>query len=307
MKFAILCVSASTSILFSHDGSGHKAIRDLVYEAFHLSTSAITLPFSGLYQEVVDGDKFTFHRIGIGPREPEKIYAIVAKNGEFIEIADGRRTPLVIGSMPREQWHLNRLKSVFKLKSEDRVELHTLNRPYELRHTGAARLFTQDPSLRIHLYPTTDDCAPSMVNLLRIVKSLRERDTSGAKLAYVHCLAGRGRSATAIAAYLYTILQDAGIHLPAVDVMERYVRSQRTQIAFRPLQRTLLQKFRRMLNKSKVGDLFISYEALMKEQESKSAFEQEVLKSARHSIYTIFLSQVGFTMFILALFVSSFS
>jgi atypical dual specificity phosphatase len=81
------------------------------------------------------------------------------------------------------------------------------------------------------LLETPDFSAPSKECLKAAVKEIREARASG-KNVYVHCKAGRGRSATAFICYLleYVLPRSGPIGMDEVEVAIRYVQNIRSQI-----------------------------------------------------------------------------
>ena len=178
-------------------------------ETLNLCASILTVPFSGPFLSVVDGHEFTFHQIAAdqfdvhSSASSTSVLAHFDGNGNLIALHDGRQKPLVLGSMPRTSGYLHQLRQTFQLSEDNRVGIYSLNRSFELAMTGAAATIEQDERVTLLMHPTTDECAPSLPDTLRLVRNLLARDAGEYDLSYVQCLAGRGRSATIVAAYIY--------------------------------------------------------------------------------------------------------
>lgn len=247
-------------------------------ETFNLCASALSIPFSGPFLSLADGHEFTFHQIAGDQFEHERAAASSGvltqfdADGNLVALHDGKQRPLVLGSMPRKPEYIQRLRVMFNLDDAAHVGIYSLNRPYELAWTGAAATVERDERASLVLHPTTDECAPSMPDALRLVQRLLTRDESEHALSYVHCLAGRGRSATVIAAYIYCLLKQEDM-FPEVEVVERYLQSKRPQVRFSSLQKEFLQEFREKMFVSSFNDLCVEHADAMAERDARCAFD----------------------------------
>jgi hypothetical protein len=225
-----------------------------------LAGSAIAFWPSRWYNKIWYGRLFTFNRIA-----GEKIVhqeASISKNlrtfkvgaisfqiheGKLVGMNDGKKTPLVLGSIPCTPKHIALLRRTYALNATDSIAIHTLNRTFERDWAGLSDLQAQDSSLRVIQYPTIDYGAPSFINVLRAVRNLENRDSGKEKLALVHCKAGRGRSATVIAAYLihlfHQVPAEALQGLDVIALIEDYLKLIRPQVSLNADHKKALRNF----------------------------------------------------------------
>lgn len=246
-------------------------------ETFNLCASILVQPFSGTYLALADGHEFTFNQIA-GDQFPVASTAVESSvltqfddAGNLIALHDGRHKPLVLGSMPRKSEYVAQLRQAFNLNGTARVGIYSLNHLFELACTGAGSMAEGEADVTLFMHPTTDECAPSLPDILRIVRDLRARDGSGHDLSYVHCLAGRGRSATAVAAYILCLLKQEN-NVPEVDVIERYLQSRRRQVGFSGLQKRFLNEFRNKLSISSFEALYAEHEDAIGARDAACAY-----------------------------------
>jgi protein-tyrosine phosphatase len=176
---------------------------------------------------------------------------IIAKNGICIErssdgriiaLHDGKRTPLVFGSIPHQENHIENLKKLsFKLTGTNGIEIFSLNLKSERDQEGLSTLVNSN-NLTLFKYPTIDRTPISFIDLIRAVRDLEQRDTRNQGLAYVHCLMGAGRAPLTIAAYLAHIVIQVGIDINP-DFILLYLKSRRPQVGLLNEQRMALHQF----------------------------------------------------------------
>jgi hypothetical protein len=204
-----------------------------------LATLLRTRPGFAITQQLTryyTGSDFTFDQItGKNARTSAKI-------GLF---DDGKTTPLCLGSIPYEQRHIDQLHIFCKnLSSDKKVGLHTLNEPWECDVSGLSDLVKNNSSIitQFH-YPTRDYSTPSMKHIVQAVYNLENRDADHT-LALVHCKAGRGRSATIVAAYLMTQFhKNNNLDKSSIKEIEDYLRYRRPIVKLDSSQKNALTKF----------------------------------------------------------------
>lgn len=240
-----LCVlRACTIISFSMQGAADK--REYVsHELQNLCASIVTFPFSGSYLQLVDGSAFNFDVIGrdnhlsVSPGLGSVVTAFDGR-GALRSFHDGMRTPLVLGSMPRDSDAIKRLRGAFGLTEKARIAIHSMNLPRECGWGGVSSLVASDQTLTLFNYPTIDECAPSIIDAMRVLRRLMLRDTEKYDLHYLHCLAGRGRSATIAALYIMCNLYKVGYSVEP-EVVHDYLKTVRPQIKLSDPQKVLLK------------------------------------------------------------------
>ena len=215
----------------------------------HLCTSVITFPFVPLHIRLKDGKFFNYHQIGADKnmQASQGTGSLIATFDahdpmQLRSFNDGLKTPLVLGSMPRNKESIAELKEHFGLESYAPIAVHALNVPHECGWGGISTVKENDPNMALFHYPTVDDCAPSLEDVLRLISQLIHRDTGRYALHYVHCTAGRGRSATMITAYIMYCLRQKGIEVTPEQV-EAYLKTFRPQVDLKPLQKKFLRAF----------------------------------------------------------------
>ncbi len=223
------------------------------------------------------GSAFSFNQIA-GDRVsgiPKNKFVIVydKKTGALIKINDGKKTPLILGGIPRKQKHIESLND---LKTQERKDLgiFSLNRAFERNWAGLTKL-CHGKSIKLFKYPTTDYSAPSLVDLLRAVRDLDNRDSSDIGLAYVQCKAGRGRSAVATGAYLLHICYAVEcktkqeFKVTSKDI-EAYLISRRPQVRFNSAHKAALANFHEELKKAgNFENLLIKYKPEIEKRDAE--------------------------------------
>jgi protein-tyrosine phosphatase len=160
-------------------------------------------------------------------------------DGNILAINDGNNIPMLLGGIPYLQEHFEELKSQSGSSS---VTIYSFNLDFERRWSNWYWLINQTANLSIVLFPTVDFSAPSLTDLVRLIKGLHERKEP----ILVQCKRGRGRSATGITAYLMTTSFMAG-YQPSVDEIERYLQGIRPQVALNYYHKEVLEELRKEL------------------------------------------------------------
>lgn len=152
-------------------------------------------------------------------------------SGQITRIVDGK-SPIALGSFPSKQEDIEKLRKEFNLTADDVIHIHSLLYHHENSWFGLHDLVKKNPnSLRISYYPTVDYGPPSLAALASLVNALEHRPDSD-KLTYVHCKAGKGRSAVSIASYLAHLCAKSGN--PAVqNQVYTFLREKRDKVNFK--------------------------------------------------------------------------
>lgn len=196
-------------------------------------------------------------RVTIGPKNT------------ILLIADGLHAPLYLGKIPESADYFINLRVAAGFSDNNAlIALHTLNRWFEQRLVNLQHSIEKDEHVIQYNYSTTDFSAPSLIDLIRGVYNLKERDHRDEKIALVHCKAGRGRSAALVIAYLlyvYSIAEKVNLknkpytqeelaHMfhsdqVLIDALEAYVKHQRPVIGLHGIQKNALIQFCHELKK----------------------------------------------------------
>lgn len=222
---------------------------ETVMQGYKLAKSVLLFHVSIAYNGIVYGTSFSFHRIASDDADVESkngIKVAFDKQGEIEAIHDGKKTPLLLGSIPRHQRHIDLCKEQFLVPTEAKIGIYTLNREFECNWAGLNDLVKNKAAIDQFKYPTTDFGAPLFIDLLRAVRDLEHRDEYNHGLAYVHCKAGRGRSAVTVAAYLAHVLNKAGLTMDGKKI-KTYLKSKRSQVSLNAEHRAALEFFIRQL------------------------------------------------------------
>jgi hypothetical protein len=233
---------------------------------------------SRYYNQYMYGADFTFNRIAGDPlQEDACVDGILLRQDPtgIKAINDGKKTPLFLGGIPDHEMHITRLKDAFPHEVPDArpIGIFTMNEPWECDAAGLTQLIKdhRDQLVQFH-YPSPDYAAPAFIDLLRGARDLEHRDEFGHQLAFVHCKAGRGRSATLIAAYLvHTIYKINPVM--SLEHVEDYIRSCRPQVKLGEHQKAALQEFYERLQSAG------SFENLCRQNQEQ--IEQRDLEVAR--------------------------
>lgn len=229
-------------------------IFDNLVEGFKISKSALLFHPSILFNKIKFGKSFTFNQIvgddlGKNAKYKNGIGIELDRCGNIKKLNDGKKTPLILGSIPRKDKHIDRLREAFKLSVKDAIGIFTFNRQFERDWAGLTDIVEENQEVKLFEYPTTDYSAPSFIDLLRAVRDIENRDEYNQKLAYVHCKAGRGRSATAVAAYILCLCNKAEVKA-SIEQIECYLRLHRPQVSLSGDHKHGLCKFKRELEKA---------------------------------------------------------
>jgi protein-tyrosine phosphatase len=185
-------------------------------------------------------------------------------NGTILHINDGKQIPLLLGCIPRKKEHIDQVKKQCNLSHNATIDLHTFNRQYERDFTGESALINADDTINFFEYPTTDTRPPLMVDLVRVVHSLEKRTAP----AYVHCWAGKGRSAVAVGAYLTHVCHKQGIKNVTPGHIEEYLHTKRPQVNLSSAQKKALQHFTTALKEAgNLEQLYASHEDEIQKRE----------------------------------------
>lgn len=214
---------------------------------------------------LMHGNAFTFNQIaGDAIHHSNKIQtnkiAIIRDNkGTIIAIHDGKKTPLALGSIPTTQIDIKTLIDVLcsQVNLKKPIEILTLNEQWEIDTAGLSRLLQENNNIIQLKYPTPDMASPSMVDVIRAVHALETRDSRAAQLCLVHCKAGRGRSATIMAAYIAHLLHQAEQPINVEQIIAYLVKC-RAQVHINTKQKELLTEFIAQLQEA--GSLAQLYE-----------------------------------------------
>ncbi|MCX5922588.1 MAG: hypothetical protein NTX86_04660 [Candidatus Dependentiae bacterium] len=188
---------------------------------------------------------FTYHRITDAPTAQDTlvngVYVQLDAAGNILRICDNK-SPLILGSIPSETKDIEKLKKEYQLKQDAEIGVHRLNQQFECDWAGLTKLTQDDQTLKTFKYPTYDYGPTSFIDLIRAVRDLENRSNTAQQLAYVHCKAGRGRSALVVAAYLAYVCHKAGAQVTP-QALEAFIKGKRPVIGLHKEQQELLQLF----------------------------------------------------------------
>lgn len=218
-------------------------------ESYKILKSISIFHISILYNSIKYGSSFTFNQIADDQFDQKSdILQIESdKNGNIIKLNDGKKTPLFIGSIIRKKDQLDKLRKIFTTNQDNKIGVYSLNLKFERDWSGLTYLLNNTNQIEFYKYPTVDFCSPSFIDILRIIRDINNRDSKNQILAYVHCKAGRGRSAVSIIAYLMFLLNNAGIKKD-INQIEYYLKLKRFQIKLNSEHKIGLQNFQSKLN-----------------------------------------------------------
>lgn len=240
------------------------------YETYKLSKSVATFHLSILYNKIRYGRAFNFDPVMSGSCADQKDpkLCVCIQEGKIASMHDGKKSPLLLGSIPRYKEHIDEIRKHANICPNDKIGMYTLNRDFERNWSGLAQL-EKTESIISHRYPTIDDCAPSFVDLIRAVRDLENRDEKGVMVAYIHCKAGRGRSAATADAYCMHVCNKCGVDATPQQI-EEYLKSQRNRISMTYEQRQMLNRFYKELKAAgSFNALFAKYKSEVEKRDQE--------------------------------------
>lgn len=225
--------------------------KDSVYEAGLLIRSVATFHLGRALSKWRYGDAFNYHQMAGDTIADATVsnngITILMEAGKLKAINDGRHVPLILGSIPSSSEHIERLRAASGHRGA-KIGIYTLNHSYERYLAGESALL-DDTGIQLFEYPTTDHRPPSFMDLLRVVHALDRRDAADQAIAYVHCKAGKGRSAVVIAAYIAHLLHQAEVEATPSQIVA-YLVSHRSQVHLNSEQMSGLAYFQRQLKQA---------------------------------------------------------
>jgi len=245
--FTVLLITCATSSIHGFAGVGSlyrkgKAALMRTHAGFHISR---------FYNKMMYGSLFTFHQIAGEPVDQGlktihygDTFITYDASGVIHAINDGKKTPLLLGSIPGSQKDIEQLKNAFPSTAPHMsfVGIFTLNERWECDAAGLSKLVKNNNQVTQFIYTTPDFGAPLFIDLIRAVRDLENRDNCNQQVALVHCKAGRGRSATIVGAYLAHVIHKAGANA-TTDQIERYLQARRPQVGINKQQKKILTQF----------------------------------------------------------------
>ncbi len=243
-------------IVFAHV-SVHGKIEDFFNEAraeisFFPSLFANWVKYDDLFNyDRIAGDVCSWHAAQVNGMQVER-----DKNGNLKAINDGKKVPLMLASIPMSTDDFDRLRKDLNLSKKGRVSIFSLNQKWERKWSGLKKAIQKDKYAILHKYPTIDFTAPTLIDTIRIVRDMLNRDNMHTDVVVVHCKSGRGRSATAMAAYLDTILFEVGLDA-TIDQIEAYMIARREQVKLNAKHRKAVQEFKIELRKAGSFDVLL--------------------------------------------------
>jgi protein-tyrosine phosphatase len=169
--------------------------------------------------------------------------AIEFEGEKIIRFNDGKKTPLFLGSIPRQASDITQLiNNGININNKNKVEIFSLNLKFERDNFGLTSLILNDPALALFKYPTIDLMSPSIVDMLRLVRDLENRDSREKSLTFIHCRAGAGRSPLAVAVYLLKLIHRFKIKIHPDRIVE-YLMLRRSHVSLNARQKACLYVF----------------------------------------------------------------
>lgn len=252
---SIICLSLHAGIIDGLKSAAYKTMRTKA--GFHVSHA---------YNKLRHQARVTCHLVipKAAKNLDNEITVTYLPNGNLHAIYDGKQTPLFLGSIPCSQQDFIDLQEICCNPNSTNKEIafFTLNEQWECKTSGLTEIVKDNNVIQFN-YPTKDYSSPSLTDLLTGIQDLESRDQLGVQAVFVHCKAGRGRSATMIAAYLMHLLYKTG-NFVDIDQVEKYLVSLRPQVRLSNLQKETLNQFHQELQQAH------DFESLC-----KKAFKQE--------------------------------
>ena len=189
---------------------------------------------------------FNFHVIAqdiqTSNNQSNTIAYVEFNNNTILAIHDGKKTPLILSSIPYDRIHLNKVKKHLNLESNQQVEIFSLNEQHERDIFGLSKLIQDNNDVQLYKYPTVYRAPCSLIDILRGVRDLENRDLRNSNFVIVHCKMGAGRSPLMVAAYLVHIAHKIGA-LVSVDHILQYLKRKRPQVWLVPEQKKAIEMF----------------------------------------------------------------
>lgn len=200
------------------------------------------------------GSSLIFHKVIRGKNIKRGIFnnkIIIEQDnfGNIIKVDDNNKTPIILGAIPRTKAHIEELRAKFNLKENERIAIYSFNRAFERNWAGLTDLIEKDNRLDLFLYPTTDYAAPTLIDLIRVVRDLSNRDSLNYPICYVQCKVGHGRSRVAIAAYIFYLCNKIKKEVN-IEQVEYYLNLFQPQVHFHRNHILALIDFKEKLKKS---------------------------------------------------------
>ena len=210
-----------------------------------LVSIALILPVIGLK---AGHPSFTFNQVA---GDGKNTVIECDSSGNILKISDGKKTPLVLGSIPYKKSHIELLKRTFSKKSDnaEHIGLVTLTESWESDAAGLSGIVKENKKIAQRRYPTKDGTPPSFTDILQAVHDLENRDTRNEIICLVHCRYGRGRSALVVAAYIAYVLHKNGVEIKPHKI-EAYLVSRRSKVRLHTNQKKALAFFCSELKKA---------------------------------------------------------
>ncbi len=268
-------------ILYSGSSLESFAFRESIDWMKSLFSFNITLAYNNYFGQGL----CNFHNI----LAPYKTYTtpriVIGPCKNIILIADGKMAPLYLGNIPQSPDHFIDLRQAAGFYDNNAlIALHTLNRDFEQWLVSLNKSITKDDNIIQYHYSTTDFTAPSRIDLIRGIYNLKERDNRGEKIAYVHCKAGKGRSATLIVAYLLYVYVIADKVNPngspytgkdltpdeLIDAMICYLKTQRYLVNINKNQRSaLVELYAELIKYGSFDAVYAHYQERIKKRNAE--------------------------------------
>lgn len=184
---------------------------------------------TNLWNKTTQAPDQKFHEIfttihGANPEKPIA-YVKIKNDGKYeLTAIDDGRGPVFLGTIPQPyglRWvdwmkgnTTNQYQEIRRYKNlpHNTVILNVIyNTKYEKNRVGVLKLAQDDGNVELFAHETRDTYAPSPEKLLEMIKRAKERKPG--IILYINCKAGKGRSASGNAAYIFDILENAEIRV----------------------------------------------------------------------------------------------